>query len=196
MAAWSQGLRTTTVFPRSLTKVWSRSKTCLGEQHRNIYIRFGERALHSSLTIRWIPSGRLTYKWNIPMFNRKYIFKGSFSIVMLVFRSVWTGSFGCSLFPGTSQIHAAKNDKQKYIILLRVRGTDRAVFLASAKPSYFLTSRVSFLATTNTSGRLRGFLARRHRSHLLVGWYVERSGSKFGMNIEKIEKIIFWESKT
>ena len=37
-----------------------------------------------------VPSSKLTEQWNIPMFNRKYIFNpGPFSIAMLVYQSVY-----------------------------------------------------------------------------------------------------------
>ena len=36
-----------------------------------------------------VPSGKLTWQWNISIFNRKYIFNpGPFSIAMLDYRSV------------------------------------------------------------------------------------------------------------
>ncbi len=55
----------TTPDPRSLTLLPQSQST-------DSYIHFCNRN-----NCWWLPSNKLTWQWNIPMFNRKYIFKGS-----------------------------------------------------------------------------------------------------------------------
>ena len=56
-----------------------------------------------------LPSGKLTWQWNVPIFERNYIFMyGSFSIAMSVYRSVHTHThtpiFNISSLISTSQV--------------------------------------------------------------------------------------------
>ena len=58
-------------------------------------------SLTSTFEKKWIPSGKLTWRWNIPVFNRKYIFNpGPFLIAMLVYRSVIQYFTTMSVFSG------------------------------------------------------------------------------------------------
>ena len=46
-----------------------------------------------------LPSGKLTWKWKIPLFPSKYHQNGGFSMAMLVYRRVRKKPFYCSLQP-------------------------------------------------------------------------------------------------